>query len=116
MVFDARALRESRPMVHGWSARGPRRRVRASPRCAQWADLAVLAGRAGIDPDGLLATVAGYNDVVAAGRDADFGRTHLPAPIVEPPFYAIENHRSRSSRSPASTSTPSCGSAAPTAA
>jgi fumarate reductase flavoprotein subunit len=79
-------------MVHGWSpedlaaACGRRRGVHSG------ADLAVLAGRAGIDPDGLRATVDRYNDGEARGRDADFGRTHLPAPIVEPPFYAIENH------------------------
>lgn len=92
MVFDARALRESRPMVHGWSpddlaaACGRRRGVHSGD------DLASLAGRAGIDPDGLLATVRRYNDGVARGHDADFGRTHLPAPLAEPPFYAIENH------------------------
>lgn len=56
------------------------------------ADLAGLAGRAGIDADGLRATVARYNDAVALGHDPDFGRTHLPAPLAEPPFYAIENH------------------------
>ncbi|MBQ1038130.1 FAD-dependent oxidoreductase [Micromonospora sp. C81] len=91
-VFDAHALRESYPMVHGWSAAeldaqcGRRRGVhRAS-------GLAELAGLAGIDPAGLSATVARYNGFVADGRDADFGRTYLPAPIVEPPFYALENH------------------------
>ena len=51
-----------------------------------------LAVEAGIDGDGLVDTVARYNVAVAAGADPDFGRTHLPAPIAVPPFYAIRNH------------------------
>lgn len=92
MVFDARAARESRPMVHGWSPRdldaacGRRRGVHRA------ASLPDLARAAGIAPEGLAASVARYNGFVARGADSDFGRTHLPAPIAEPPFYAIENH------------------------
>ncbi|MFI6457752.1 FAD-dependent oxidoreductase [Streptosporangium amethystogenes] len=92
MVFDARALRESQPMVHGWSPAelvaqcGHRRGVH------QASDLAGLAERAGIDAAGLIDEVARYNLFVAAGQDPDFARAHLPAPIAEPPYYAIENH------------------------
>ncbi|MEV6162777.1 FAD-dependent oxidoreductase [Streptomyces sp. NPDC052052] len=90
-VFDARALRSSRPMVHGWTpeefdaACGHRLGLHRAP------DLDTLARLAGIDPDGLAAEVARYNGYVAAGHDPDFGRTHLPAPVAEPPFYAVEN-------------------------
>ncbi len=28
---------------------------------------------------------------MAAGADPDFGRTHLPAPIAVPPYYALHN-------------------------
>ncbi|MET7394521.1 FAD-dependent oxidoreductase [Dactylosporangium sp. NPDC005572] len=92
MVFDARALRSSHPMVHGWTpaeldaACGRRRGVHRA------ADLATLAAIADIDATGLRDTVARYNAFVAAGRDDDFGRAHLPAPVAEPPYYAIENH------------------------
>jgi fumarate reductase flavoprotein subunit len=51
-----------------------------------------LAALAGIDAEGLVATVAAYNRAVERGVDEDFGRTHLPAPIAQPPFYAIRNH------------------------
>lgn len=54
--------------------------------------LAELAVAAGIDAAGLCGTVDEYNAAVARGVDPDFGRTHLPAPIVRPPFYAIRNH------------------------
>ena len=92
MVFDARGLRESRPMVHGWSPEeldaqcGKRRGIHKAD------DLASLAVAAGISPEGLAEGVARYNRAVEAGHDADFGRTHLPATIGEGPFYAIENH------------------------
>ncbi|MDC0033404.1 FAD-dependent oxidoreductase [Alphaproteobacteria bacterium] len=57
-------------------------------------DLATLAGRAGIDPDGLAATVAGYNDFVHAGgsvpiepeRTTDRNKAF---PVTSSPYYAI---------------------------
>jgi fumarate reductase flavoprotein subunit len=51
-----------------------------------------LARKAGIDEAGLVATVAAYNRAVEAGEDPEFGREYLPAPIAQPPFYAIRNH------------------------
>ena len=36
--------------------------------------------------------MAALQRAVAAGADPDFGRTHLPAPIAAPPFYAMRNH------------------------
>jgi fumarate reductase flavoprotein subunit len=51
-----------------------------------------LAALTGIDAAGLRATVERYNASVAAQRDEEFGRTFLPAPIAQPPFYAMENH------------------------
>ncbi|WP_106397796.1 FAD-dependent oxidoreductase [Actinocorallia populi] len=92
MVFDARALRESRPMVHGWTPEELDARCGARRGLHKAATLAELAAKAGISSDGLVGTVARYNAAVAAGRDDDFAREHLPAPIVEAPFYAIENH------------------------
>lgn len=53
-----------------------------------------LAGKAGIDPAGLAATVANYNQVAAGNRTDDFGRTGLCngigalLPIEQAPFYA----------------------------
>jgi 3-oxosteroid 1-dehydrogenase len=83
------------------------------PAGADWPDgLAVraenlreLADLAGIDPDGLSATVERFNGFVAAGVDQDFGRGRLAmgrgfgdsdqgnpnlAEISEPPFWAID--------------------------
>jgi succinate dehydrogenase/fumarate reductase flavoprotein subunit len=67
--------------------------------------LADLASRAGIDPAGLSATVAAFNDAARRGEDPAFGRgatayeraagdpDHGPnptlGPLVAPPFYAV---------------------------
>jgi len=71
-------------------------------------DVAELARRAGIDPNGLAATLAAWNAHVAEGRDPDFGRgasaydgwwgdTSKPTlasrtlgPIDTGPFYAVQ--------------------------
>jgi fumarate reductase flavoprotein subunit len=91
-VFDARALRESTPMINNCTPEqvdalaGVRRGIHRADTLAE------LARLAGIDPAGLTDEVARYNRFVSDGVDADFGRTAMPAPIAEPPFYAIENH------------------------
>ena len=51
-----------------------------------------LAEGMGVDPAGLAETVERYNGFVAQGKDEDFERSHLPAPIAEPPFYGIKHH------------------------
>ena len=45
----------------------------------------------GMDADGLVETVAQYNEYCAAGEDAEFGRNPSSMlPLVTPPFYAME--------------------------
>jgi flavocytochrome c len=50
-----------------------------------------LAAAAGIDAQGLAATVADYNKLVARGKDTQFGKNlkGLP-PIAKPKFYALK--------------------------
>ncbi len=48
-----------------------------------------LAKQAGIDPDGLKATVARYNELVAAGKDTDFNKDEVELPISKAPFYCV---------------------------
>lgn len=91
-VFDDRARLESVPMVIGWSPEDVLAKAGLRAGVHKAGTLAELAALAGIAPDGLAATVERYNAAAAAGYDAEFGRTHLPAPIAEPPFFAMENH------------------------
>jgi hypothetical protein len=64
-----------------------------------------LAGRIGVDPDGLERTVAAWNQACVVGRDPHFGRGDGPydryggdpavrpnpclGPVAEPPFHAV---------------------------
>ncbi|WP_329236755.1 FAD-dependent oxidoreductase [Actinoallomurus sp. NBC_01490] len=92
-----------------------RRRYRLGPYGPgdPWPDAIARAGSvrelaevAGIDPDGLAATVAAYNDGAARGEDPEFGRGTLPfirraygdprhgpnpnlGPLATPPYYAL---------------------------
>ncbi len=50
----------------------------------------LLAGEIGIDAAVLAQTVATYNQAVASGTDAEFGRSDMPRTLNEGTFYAIE--------------------------
>ncbi|TVR02482.1 MAG: flavocytochrome c [Spirochaetaceae bacterium] len=52
--------------------------------------LEALAGEAGINATVLAQTVATYNQAVAAGTDAEFGRSDMPRSLNEGAFYAVE--------------------------
>ncbi|GGM45881.1 hypothetical protein GCM10007977_054510 [Dactylosporangium sucinum] len=94
-VFDDAMLESTRTgpaMVVGWSPDDVRARANDREGVHSAADLPALAGATGIDPAGLVATAERYNTFVAAGADADFGRTHLPMPFGRGPYYAIRNH------------------------
>ena len=52
--------------------------------------LAALALPLGLDPATLEASVSQWNRSCEAGRDAEFGRTLMLAPLTAGPFYAVE--------------------------
>ena len=91
-VLDDRAVDASVPLVVNWTPADVRARANVREGVTRADSLAELARLTGIDAAGLAATVGRYNDYVARGADPDFGRTHLPAPIERPPFYALRNH------------------------
>lgn len=59
------------------------------PVMAVGSDLAQLAKTMGIDPDGLVKTVAHWNDLVASGTDSDFKRP-ITGGLGEGPYHIVE--------------------------
>ena len=95
-LFAAGPLYDKHPS-HGWTQIIERYEWSADNRAElakgwiKTADsLAALASLLGLDPAALGDTVACWNRACQAGRDPDFGRTLMLAPIAEGPFYAVE--------------------------
>ena len=90
VIFDDAILEEAPPFLTGWSKEDMRLGFGKQHMFFAADSLSNLARWTGIDDAGLTATVDAYNAAQAAGRDPDFGRTHMPKPIRKPPFYAIQ--------------------------
>ena len=61
------------------------------PRLVSGDTLEAAAQRMGINAENLTATVAHYNEMVAAGEDADFGRK-VSVPLGEGPYYILKQN------------------------
>lgn len=93
VVYDDAVRQKAPPLLPTWADEDLAEAFANHPSFSTADTLDELAGQAGIDPAGLRATVAAYNEAVATGRD-EWGRTHLPLPIERGPFYAVRNHGS----------------------
>ncbi|MGC5015832.1 FAD-dependent oxidoreductase [Streptosporangium sp. DT93] len=91
VVYDAAIRRSAPALFPTWDDAGLDRAFEGHPSFVAAGDLTELARAAGMDPGRLNGTVALYNAAVASGADP-LGRVHLPAPIAEPPYYAVLNH------------------------
>lgn len=91
IVLDDAALRDAKDTFHRvWDE--ARLRAEAEKGAIAWTapTLGELARRAGIDPEGLIRTVAAFNDAVEQQEDP-LGRRALAARVQEPPFYAFRS-------------------------
>ncbi|MEG3151324.1 FAD-dependent oxidoreductase [Sphingomonas sp. ZT3P38] len=89
IIFDQHILDSAPPIVVGWTREDLAAKFAENGSSFASADsIAGLAEAAGIDADGLSATVAGFNYGVQTGNDF-LGRAPAPAPIAQGPFYAL---------------------------
>ena len=89
IVFD-QGIREAAPsVVMGWDSDRLDWAFDKYHFFSRADSLAELAHWAGIDGEGLAASIGRYNSAQAAGQDPDFGREHMPLPVGKPPYYAI---------------------------
>lgn len=97
IIFDERIRRESPPLVTGVDGKPWAREQlgaalgRGGPMFNSAGRIEDLAGRAGLPAGPLARTIAAFNQSVRSGRDP-MGRRHMPRPLEEPPFHAIETH------------------------
>ena len=89
VVFDQEILDRSPSIVPKWDKEQLAFAFDKYHSFAKADSLAELAHWTGIDAAGLERGIDGYNRAQSAGKDAEFGRTHLPLPVSKPPFYAI---------------------------
>ena len=87
-VFDQRALGDGECLIMGWDNEQIEAAAHAGEFCWRADSIAALAERAGIDPEGLAASVAAYNAAVEQGHDP-VGREKPDYPLITPPFYAF---------------------------
>jgi succinate dehydrogenase/fumarate reductase flavoprotein subunit len=90
VILDEHALRTSDPVIADWDAQELRDKANSRRGVFAGGSLADVAGKAGIDRSGLEKVVESYNAAVKRSHDDEFGRHFRPAPLTEPPFYAIE--------------------------
>ena len=89
IVFD-QAIRDAAPsVVMGWDSERVDWAFDKYHFFSHADSLAELAYWAGIDGEGLAASIGRYNAAQAGGQDSDFGRGHMPLPVGKPPYYAI---------------------------
>lgn len=88
IIFDEAATRAGPPLIRSWD--GATLRAKAQEGQCAWVaeDLRELARKAGIAPDGLLSSVAQFNQATRTGIDP-LGRRKLDHAISQPPFYAV---------------------------
>ena len=89
IVFDQKILDTAPPLLSGWSREQTQVAFGKHHMFFKGENLEQLARWTGIDPAGLQGSIARYNRLQAKGKDPDFGRTHMPLPVANAPFYAI---------------------------
>lgn len=101
VLHDERARREAPALFPTWAVdRLERAFTGPDPSFVTARTLGELASQMGVPGSSLEATVQEYNAALEAGRADAFGREHRPAPIAEPPFFAVRN-RAVALKSPA---------------
>ena len=89
LVFDQAILDQAPSGIDGWDKADFTAAFETHPMFYKGQTVGELAEKSGVDAAGLVATVEHYNRAQAGGADSAFGRTHMPLPIQQPPFYAI---------------------------
>lgn len=89
-IYDSGILRAAPPFIVNATPEEAAKRFETNPAYVKADTLEELAAKTGMDPVELKKTVDEFNEGVINGTPDPVGRKHRPLPIVEGPFYAIE--------------------------
>ena len=90
LIFDERMRKSMTTLpVMRWSPNKLEQEIARGVVITSADSLGGLAGKLGVNPDGLSATARQYNGFVAADVDNAFGRDSLRYKLERPPFYGI---------------------------
>jgi fumarate reductase flavoprotein subunit len=88
IVFDQEIADKAPPLFPAMAPERAAALFNVHPMFAKADTLDALAKVIGVTVNGLVQSVGVYNDGQAKGSDV-FGRTHMPLPLVRPPYYAV---------------------------
>ena len=89
LIFD-QAIFDASPIgIAGWDKQDFAEAFESHPMFFKAQTIAGLAEKSGVDADGLATTIERYNRFQKNGADTDHGRTYMPLPIENAPYYAI---------------------------
>ena len=89
IVFDATTLAKAPPLIPDYNAEDIRTAAENNEPMFYVADtITDLADKAGLPSNVLVETIESFNDGQSKGKDS-FGRSHMPRPVVDGPFYGI---------------------------
>lgn len=91
VIYDERIRREAPPLFV-WPKEKVERAFQSHPEFRKAESLSALAQLCGLNFDALDRSIRRYNAAQAAGVRDEMGRSYLPAPIAEPPFYAVKHY------------------------
>lgn len=97
IIFDQHILDTAPPMIMNWTREEMMKAfAEGGPAFLKGDTVEELAEKAGIDADGLNASIYGYNYGIETGNDF-FNRQFKPAPIGVAPYYALRMQGSSTS-------------------
>jgi fumarate reductase flavoprotein subunit len=88
LILDDKMIRTMPPFIGRWTREQILESFGTKKMFYKAGDLEKLAAATGINAKQLVETVSKYNAGQKAGKD-ELGRTHMPLPIEQGPFYAI---------------------------
>ena len=89
VIADHEMMTKAKPFVGGWSVDQMMDGFKTHPMFSTARNLDGLAVKAGLNPQGLTSSVAGFNTAIDEGMPDPMGRNHRPVKIAKPPFYAV---------------------------